>query len=471
MERQGDVVVVGGGTAGLACAIAAAEAGARVVVVEKTDDVGGTLHVSTGQLSAAGTRRQRERGIDDSPDRHYDDVMRIGRGTADPALVRRAVDEAAATLDWLEELGLELVPKTPVVYRGHEPYSVARTCWGPRGGRSILAALRPAFEAHVAAGRVGLLLRHRALALLREDGRVAGVRARGPAGELEVRAPATVLATGGYGASRELFARFTPRAPRLVTACPPAATGDGIALAQELGARLRGTQHHLAVVGVLADDPRGFLTLNAAIWPPRAIQVNERGERFLAEDDPSPDRRERALVAQPGQRLFAVFDDASLADGRSFARELTADRVRELAAEGRAGHRAGELDGLARAAGIDAAGLERTVAAWNAAVASGRDPLGVREPGPPVATPPFYAFVVHGAVVATFGGLAVDAELRVLDERGEPVPGLHAIGELLGASATSGDAFCGGMLATPALAFGRSLGRELARHTSRARLV
>ena len=470
-ELNADLLIVGGGTAGMPCAIEAGEAGAAVVVIEKTDDVGGTLHLSSGQLSAAGTRRQRERGIDDSPDQHFEDVMRISRGTADPVIVRKAVDEAAATIDWLDDLGFEFAPETPVVYYGHEPYSIPRTYWGPDGGRSILRAIRPPFERQVAEGRVTVLYRNRAHELLLEDGRVVGVRAEGPDGEVEVRARFTVLTTGGYGASPELFARFTPGSPRLVSACRPSSTGDGIAMALAVGAQVRGTDYHLPAVGGFepipgsgsAGAPPQFAVLNAAVWPARAIHVNERGERFLAEDDRSPDRRERALLEQPGRRVWVVFDDASLADGRSFHPQLTADEIRRLSDYEQVGFNARDADSLARKAGLDPAGLQRTIAAWNEAVTTGNDPLGVREPGPPIQTPPFYAFLVHGVAVTTFAGLAVDGALRVLDGSGEPIAGLYAAGEALGTSATSGGAFCGGMLATPALGFGRILGRELAR--------
>jgi fumarate reductase flavoprotein subunit len=466
-----DLLVVGGGTAGMACAIVAAEAGAEVVVVEKTGDVGGTLHLSSGQLSAAGARRQRERGIDDdSPDRHFEDVMRLSRGTADPVIVRKAVEEAAATIDWLDDLGFEFAPEAPAIYYGHEPYSMPRTYWGPEGGRSILRVMRPLFDRQVAAGRIRPLFEHRAAALIQEGGHVVGVRAEAPAGHVELRAPFTVLTTGGYGANRSFFEQHTPQAAHLISACRPSSTGDGIAMALDVGARLRGTEYYLPTVGGFEPEPGSgsagappqFAVLNAAVWPARAIHVNEQGERFFPEDDRSPDRRERALLGQPGQRVWVVFDDASLADGLSFHSGLTADRVRQLSDCSRVGFKGRDLASLAHRAGLVPEGLERTVAEWNAAVASGHDPLGVRDPGPPIATPPFYAFLVHGVVVATFGGLAVDRDLHVLDGEGRPIPGLFAAGEALGISATSGDSFCGGMLATPALSFGRILGRELA---------
>ena len=472
-EPTYDLVIVGGGTAGVPCAIAAAQAGGRVVIVEKTDVLGGTLHLSSGQLSAAGSRRQRARGIDDSPQRHFEDVMALGHGAADPVLVRKAVEEAPHTIDWLEDLGFDFDPTTPALYYGHEPYSVPRTYWGPEGGRSVLKVIRSAVDEQMAAGRVTVLYEHRATELLCRDGGVAGVRVVSSEGESEVRGAATVLTTGGYGANHEFFTAHTPKATRLISACRRSSTGDGILMAMALGARLRGTEHHLPTVAGIearpgsgyAGEPPYFAILNPKVWPARAIHVNQRGERFLAEDDPSPDRRERALLQQPGQQVWVIFDDASLSEGRTFHPELSADRVRQLADYGIYAFTGRDLESLARKAGIDPAGLTRTARAWNDAVETGADPLGVATPGPALRTPPYYAFLLNAIVVTTFGGLAVDGDLRVLDEANRPIPNLYAAGEALGTSATSGDAFCGGMLATPALSFGRILGRSLVRRS------
>src|SRR5581483_4364831 len=321
---------------------------------------------------------------------------------------------------------------------------VPRTYWGPEGGRSVLRVLRPPFEEQVESGRARVLFEHRARSLVQEGGRVVGVVAEGPTGEVELRGRFTVLTTGGYGASRELFERLTPQGGRLISACRPSSTGEGIAMAVELGAVVRGTGYHLPTVGGfepepgsgLAGAPPSFAVLNPAVCPSRAIHVNARGERFLAEDDPSPDRRERALLEQPGRRVWVVFDDASLADGLSFHAQLSADQIRQLADYGKIGFKARDVGALAREAGIDPDGLVETVRSWNGAVATGYDALGVREPGSPVETPPFYAFLVYGVVVTTFAGLAVDGDLRVLDEAGRPIPGLYAAGEAIGTSAT-----------------------------------
>ena len=211
-----DIVVCGAGTAGLACSIAAAEAGARVVVVEKDVEIGGTLHLSAGQMSAAGSRLQSAKGIDDSPDRHFEDVMRIGQGRNDPELVRLAVGEAAATIDWLEELGFPFPEEMPIIYHGHDPYTRPRTYWGPEMGVSILRTIAPRFEELVAEGAVTLLLGHRLRELVVEDGAVRGVRAEGPDGDVELRAPASPARTGSRAprASRSCAAPPRPRSAR-----------------------------------------------------------------------------------------------------------------------------------------------------------------------------------------------------------------------------------------------------------------
>ena len=124
-------------------------------------------------------------------------------------------------------------------------------------------------------------------------------------------------------------------------------------------------------------------------------------------------------------------------------------------------HRADDLEALAHAAGIDPAGLLGTVATYNAGVDAGRDALGRTHLPARIERPPFYALQNHGVTLITFCGVEVDTSLRVRRPDGTVVPGLYAAGEVLGTAATSGHAFCGGMLLTPALTFGRLLGEWL----------
>ena len=134
MTQDYDVIVVGAGTAGIPAAGFAAMRGARVLLIEAADRIGGTLFLSGGNMSAGGTRVQAAKGIDDSPDRHYDDIMRISRYSADSTMVRLAVDNAPDTIHWLLDIGFEMLPEMPVINYGHEAYTVPRTYWGPKLG-------------------------------------------------------------------------------------------------------------------------------------------------------------------------------------------------------------------------------------------------------------------------------------------------------------------------------------------------
>ena len=142
-QQQWDVIVVGGGTAGMPTAIFAAERGARVLVVEKAPILGGTLDRSTGQIAAAGSVFQKEKGIKDSPDAHYEDIMRINGNTSDPALCRMLVDNAADTINWLAAHGFCALPEHPIKGGGHEPFTTARYLWGDGGGKAIFATMEP----------------------------------------------------------------------------------------------------------------------------------------------------------------------------------------------------------------------------------------------------------------------------------------------------------------------------------------
>ena len=138
-----------------------------------------------------------------------------------------------------------------------------------------------------------------------------------------------------------------------------------------------------------------------------------------------------------------------------------AAEFRRQAGEGECAFVGDTIRELASRAGIHPGGLERTVREWNEIVRTGADPLGRSEPGPAIEAPPYYALLTHPISLLTFAGLAVDTELRVIDTSGAPIGGLYAIGEVIGGAAMTGNAFCTGMMVTPAVSLGRILGRQL----------
>lgn len=471
-EYEADAVVVGAGTAGMPLAITAADRGLRVIVVEKSKHVGGTLHYTGGIMSAGGTRRQSECGIEDSPEDHFEEVMEISGGEADPELVRRAVEEAPRTVDWLDDLGFPFAPETPSSQTGHIDYETPREYWGVDDGRSILRTIRPLWDHHVTAGRIVPLLETECTGLIVESGEVRGVRAEGLEGDVEVRARSTVLTTGGYGANPEFFAEVTPGSPPLLTNAAETSTGDGIQLAREVGARFDGADNRTPSLGGVELEAgsgrtdwrkRWALVENVDLHPPHEIYVDSAGERFFAEDTPGVSERESAMQALPERRFWVVFDETGLeAPEVPILKDRPTDFVRELAEEGEVAWRAETVRELGREAGIDPETLVETVGTYNEAVETGEDPLGREFLPAPIDDPPYYAVRTHDTTLVTFGGLDASPELEVLDTDGDPIPNLYAAGEVIGATRTSGEEFAGGMLVTPALSFGRILGRQLA---------
>lgn len=470
--QQFDIVIVGGGTAGMPAAIEAVQAGARVLLVEQSDRVGGTLHISAAQMSGAGTQRQQARGIVDSVAAHVADAVRISRGTCDVALVEKAAHLAAGTIDWLMALGFDMDPVCPAILHFHEAYRTPRTYWGKDGGRSVLRVLLPLFEQAMAQPNASLRLGTQAVSLSANDAcAISGLRLRDIRTGMaeDVQAGSVVLASGGYGGNPAMFARLTDGAP-LYTPALPIATGHGIAMAEALGAQLRGGEHFIPTFAGIEEAPgtgrvlwEHLPNLIPQVRPPWEIFVGRDGRRFVREDSDSIDARERALMRQADLTFWAVFDETAWRRAPPLLPGWQPDELAQAWAGNAAFACAETLQALACKAGIDGAALIDTVTEYNRGQAGGDDPWGRVHRPAPIDTPPFRAIRMHGIVLKTPAGLAIDTELRVLHRSGRPIPNLYAIGEAMGGATLSGNAFVGGMSVTPALAFGRWLGQTLGR--------
>lgn len=463
-----DLIIVGGGSAGLPAAITATEASGSVLLLEHSAQLGGSLHVANGQMSAAGARLQAQKGIADTPEEHFADVMRISRGTVDEALVRLAIWNAASTIDWLTDLGFEPDPAAPATGIGHEPYSKARYLWGLDKGHSIRRVLEARIERLSATGRLTIALEHEAKALiLSVDGAVTGVVAQGPDGALRTcRARAVLLASGGYNANPDMYRQICGR--DLYTTLPyPYARGAGHRLAISAGGYLRGVENFFCNFGyTLADTALPApLAGRAVTYPERRapweIYVNALGQRFVREDMASIDARENALMAQPGERYWIVFDQAILDSAPPLMLGWSREQM-AAAFDGRPFfHKADTLAGLAAAMGLDPVRLQATVTGYNYGVATGSDFLGRRHLPREIGAGPFYGVRQQGAPVSSAAGVAVNGDLQVIRPDGSAIGGLFAAGEILGSGQLMGRATVGGMMVTPALTFGRLLGRRL----------
>lgn len=461
-----DLIVVGAGTAGLPAAIFAARRGASVLLLDADTDVGGTLHLANGQVAAGGTRLQQRKGIEDSPDRHFDDAMSLTRGLADPALVRRAVDEAPATINWLLDNGLEPLPDHPVTgdSPGRKAYSIPRYLWAKEAGPAILEVIRRELQPELDSGRITLRLQTRVEALLTDaNGAVVGIRSTEG---FEARGRHILLTTGGYAMNPQLFQELAGVAA-YVASSHPRALGDGLKLATAVGGKLRGGELHRAGTGSILNSDQYPAKVYARFETvpqkrlPWEIWVNDRGERFIREDEPLVYERERALLRQPATRYRIVFDAGMLRAAPPGLPQWSREKLLEHFDRHPMFVSADNLGELARRCRINPATFENTVSDYNRAVRSGRDTFGREHLPRPLIEPPFYAITHLGHSATSSAGIVVDGQLRVLDDNNSPIPNLYAAGEALGSGVTLGKAFVPGMMLTPALALGRWLGLTL----------
>jgi fumarate reductase flavoprotein subunit len=461
-----DILIVGAGAAGIPAALFGSATGAHVVLVDTASRAGGTFYLSTGQMSAAGTRLQAEKGIDDSPQKHFDDVMRINKGTANPDLVKLAVDNAADTLHWLFDNGLEVLPEHPVVHFGHEPYETPRTYWAAAGGLAIWDILKPLLDASVASQQIDLRLETK-LSSISRNGNGVRVTLEHAGRRYDITAGTVLLATGGYTSNPELFSELSGGKP-LYGGANEHSLGQGLVAARNIGASIVNRNYYLPSFAAVADvSAHGGYTFLTQTYPqfrqPWEVYVNSDGQRFMREDDPSVDRRERELLKLPGMRFWAIFDESIRDAAPSFFLTHSWDEIKSRFNKDPAFRSAESLSDLAQLIDCDAQTLQRSISEFNEAVNTGTADEFGREHRPlAVGKPPFYAIEHVGWSIVGFAGLGVNAALQVVDESGAIIDGLYAAGEILGMGATSGDAFSGGMSVTPAMTFGRLLGQQLA---------
>lgn len=471
-----DLLIVGAGTAGMACAITAAERGLKVGVVEKVDYVGGALHWSGGHMSAGGTHLQKEKDIEDSPEKHLADIYRINNKSGDLDLIEKAVYQAPKTIAWLDELGMEWAPECPRIIYGHVAYETARTIYGPEKALSIYKVLLPQWQKYVANGAIEIHFNAIFTGLGKTNGRFSTVVCDSPKGEQTYEGNNIVITTGGYGSNPAYFQQKHPSIP-LVSSCYPTATADGHVILEKQGGQFRYGKFHLPSLGGMEEEEGSgrvdfnanwAMVLTSVYRQPRDIYVNAHGKRFIKEDEVSPETRELTTMQQPDWCFWVIFDETALnsPDENGNHNPIMIGRsVEEMKAEatrGNALRMADSIEELAEKTGLPKENLVEIVEEYNQMVETKSDPeFGRTYLEDPIKTGPFYALKVHASVLVTFGGIKVNKELQILDAEGNLMEGLYGAGEFLGLGATSGSSFCSGMAITPALGFGRLLGKSL----------
>jgi len=450
-----DVIVVGGGIAGLTAAIAAREAGATVALLEARDQLGGSASLSGGEIYAAGTRAQRKAGIKDSPDDLYDYYRTVNQFRVEPRMVRTFADNAVKALEWAHDHGVVTEPPGVVdmsgVFRGHHVVG---------GGAGLIEVLATVARK---AG-VDIVFKSRVDALLVEGGHVRGVRQGGDA----YRSGAVVVATGGFAQNPELLQRYYPDALAagdwVGSHAAPMCQGDALKLGAQVGADLTGENRGLVTV-----RPRPIGVFESKKY----IFVNQRGQRFMDESS-YYSVLAHGIRKQPGSLAFYVFDeDRRLVNTGEYDRAKPFDRLdlqldwigatKTAVTTGRIA-RGDTLEELAAQVGMDGEVLAGTIAGFNADVDRGEDSRFFKPSHylAPVRRSPFYAIEARPcAVVLTGYGMRIDPGAHVLTPAGKPIPGLYAAGEAVGNHygeiyVASGSSICGGLV------FGRFAGENAA---------
>jgi fumarate reductase flavoprotein subunit len=446
------VLIVGAGGCGLTAALAAHQAGAEVLVLERDASALGTTAMSTGLIPGANTRLQREKGIADSPELFAADVVKKAKGQTDEAIALALARESARTIEWLiddHQVPLSLVDS--FLYPGH---SAMRMHGSPnRTGSELMGSLAAAVERR----GIDVLTEAQVTELFADpaDGRVRGARLRRPDGSTEdIGCDVLVLACCGFAGNDAMVREFIPDIEGATFFGHPGNKGDAIRWGLALGAAVRDIHSYQGHGGLAAG--RGIPIL----WPlimEGGFQVNVHGRRFSNE---ARGYSEQAVevVAQPGRVAWDIYD------ARLHQLMLEFDDYRD-AVEARAILSAPTVAELAQLAGIDAAGLGATVAAVEGLVRSGEpDAWGRRFGGKPPLAAPYYAVKVTGALFHTQGGLAVDAQGRVLREDGRALPNLFAGGGAArGISGPSSWGYMAGNGLLTATTFGRLAGDAAAR--------
>lgn len=458
-----DVVVVGAGGAGMTAAITAAAEGKSVVVLESQSMVGGNSVRATGGMNAAKTVYQDENEFGESagvektlktaaekyadnetitalaktvseqwaayqanPTGYFDsvelmelDTMIGGKGINDPELVETLCANSADAIDWLDEHGITLHNVSSFggasVKRIHRPVNAeGKTV-------SVGSYMIPLLQENCEKAGVKMMLDTTATEILTDaNGAAVGVKATGASGEtITVNAKAVVLATGGFGANLDMVVKYKPELKGFMTTNAPGIQGQGIEMAQAIGAAtvdMDQIQIHPTV------EANTAALITEGLRGDGAILINEEGKRFIDEVG-TRDVVSAAEIAQTGSYSWLVVDQA-MVDASSVIQGYIKKGYTVTGAT---------YEELGKAMGVDAAAFAETMEKWNGYVEAKNDPdFGRTSFANPLNTAPYYAVKVTAGVHHTMGGLKINANTEVLNEKGEVIPGLFAAGEVTG---------------------------------------
>jgi fumarate reductase flavoprotein subunit len=444
---EADLVVIGGGGAGLAAAVTAAGKGAGVIVLEKRGATGGNSALATGMFGAE-SPVQKRMGIEAGRDDLFKLAMDYAHWRLDGRIVRAFIDKSADTIRWFEEKGVIF----DVVHHIGD-YDV----WHVPRGRCRDATDALARDCKDLGVRV--LLRTPARRILTgRGGKITGVVAETKGEDFLIKTRSVFIGTGGYGGNKELLKKYNPYY-RENMRCTGAQLqqGDGLLMAMEVGAATEGLGNlhwngpevHFPLIAEIHDPELGIQRKRfRSLSEPDTLWVNKHGERFT--NEALSNNRFQAInpvLRQPDSICYTIFDagilqmmveeglgnDTSRKRSISVAKQFKVHGLeKRLEAQDGKGHVkiSGSWDVIARWMGADPGVLKATIDEYNAACDSGHDPLFAKDSEylVPLRTAPYYAVKSFVGYVDTIGGIKINERMEVIDTQGRPVPGLYAGG-------------------------------------------
>jgi fumarate reductase flavoprotein subunit len=439
-ELTGDVIVVAAGPAGLCAAIAAAQAGSRVLVFEKGSTTGGAANMGMGPLGVE-SRLQRLKQHGPTRDEAFRAFMDYTHWRVDAQLVRAYIDKAATSIDWLESLGVEFVEPAAYFPGGNFTWHIVKAGQGQPGPMAAGAMIRILTEKAKELG-VKILLQTPVRQILKEKDRVVGMLAEDPSGEsVEARAKAVIVCTGGFGNNPEMIKKYTGYewGRDLASFRIPGVDGDGVRMAWEVGAAT--TEMTMELIYMM---PGEFDPALGEVFRQPHLMVNLLGERFMNEEImPNTTFTGNAISRQKERMAFLIFDEAIKRHMETvgfdqvsvvfpFMKAVNFDHLLQ-------GHLdkgfkeifvADSLEELAAKTGIEGEGLRKTVEEYNGFCEKGYD--AVFNKGHrllrPIKTPKFYAGRFLPGAYGSVGGIKINHRTEVLDKRWKVIPGLFAAG-------------------------------------------